>query len=132
MNKNMITIPDYSGENRDGQGRYKPGTSGNPEGRPKGSLSLVAILKEELGKIPEGEKEDYAHLLINKAIDKAVTDGDTSTIRDLINRIDGIPRQSIGLYGGEDNEPMIIKIINYGKDCPLGQVAEGDNTNDMA
>jgi hypothetical protein len=28
--------------------RYKPGTSGNPNGRPKGSLNLIAALQREL------------------------------------------------------------------------------------
>ena len=68
----------------------------NREGRPLGSFSLVTLLKNKLQEIPEGmEKESYAHLLVKKAIKKAVGDGDINMIKDMFNRVDGMPTQPL-------------------------------------
>lgn len=116
LSKKQEKYPDISGENRDKKGRFVPGVSGNPNGRPEGTLSLVAILKEELEKIPGGKKEEYARIFIRKYIDKAMIEGDASIMRDMINRIDGIPHQNSGLEGKNGlPEPIIVNIIDYGE-----------------
>ena len=39
-------MPDVTGDNREANGQFKPGVSGNPIGRPKGSQSIPDILRK--------------------------------------------------------------------------------------
>ena len=73
---------------------FKKGQSGNPKGRPKGSFSLVSMLKRELQKCPEGQdKRTYAKLVIKRYLKEVIGEGDSSLLRDIFNRIDGMPSQ---------------------------------------
>jgi len=109
-------LPNEQGDNKEKIGnknppkefQWKPGQSGNPKGRPK--FSLVSILKELLQEVPEGKKEMKAKVLMREAIEKAM-EGDTFMLRDIINRIDGMPRQGIDLGLGEEIDGIEVKII---------------------
>jgi hypothetical protein len=68
----------------------------NRSGRPMG-FSIVAHLKEKLQEIPEGQKETYATLITKKYLHKALVEGDAKILRDLINRVDGLPSQIIDM-----------------------------------
>lgn len=59
--------------------RFKPGQSGNPRGRPKGSRNRVTKLMEELF---EGEAEEIARVVIEKA-----KNGDTTCLRLVVERL---------------------------------------------
>ena len=85
--------------------QWKKGQSGNPKGRPKGSLSLTAILKEKLEKIPKGEKLAYKDLFIEKLLDKALVDGDFQSLKIIMNYVDGMPLQKIG---GDKENPLVF------------------------
>lgn len=98
--------PDKTGENRseverNENGQFTPGNSGNPNGRPKGSISLVKILKDKLEQCPEGEdKETYAQKLVDRLVEIALNKFDKDSIRallDIIDRVDGKPMQSVAL-----------------------------------
>lgn len=84
--------------------------SPNPNGRPKG-FSIVAHLKEKLQEIPEGKKESYASLITKKYIDKALTEGDVTILKDLINRVDGLPKGDMG----QGEEGIVFTINLNGK-----------------
>lgn len=88
---------------------FKKGKSGNPSGRPLGSFSLVAMLKNKLQEhakdMGRDEKETYAHVLVEKVINLAIN-GDTALIKDLINRVDGMPQQK--LDHTSDGKPIAI------------------------
>ena len=46
---------------------FPKGVSGNPDGRPPGTFSLLTLLKQELQKVPEGQdKKTYADLIIKR------------------------------------------------------------------
>jgi len=102
MIKEVKKEPIQTGENRNKEGKFIKGKSGNPNGRPKGTLSLVSLLKEELQRItPESankkEKETYALALIRKTIKIALISEDTQMIKDIFNRVDGMPKQNLEL-----------------------------------
>jgi hypothetical protein len=63
--------------------KWKPGQSGNPSGRRKGSVSLAAALQKLLLKEPD-KLESIARTLVDSAIA-----GDVSAARLLFERLDG-------------------------------------------
>ena len=93
---------------RDENGRLLPGNTANPNGRPKGSFSLVEMIKRKLQEVPEGKDKTYAEYFIEQLMKKSVIEGDTSTMKDIINRVDGMPRQNIGVDGGAEGVPVSI------------------------
>lgn len=86
---------DGKGE-RDEQGRFLPGWKGGP-GRPK--FSLVAIIKDKLKEVPEGEDRTWAELFIEEYLKDVYSRKDGVAIRDLIDRFDGKARQHIETDG---------------------------------
>ena len=90
---------------RDDKGRFLPGTSGNPAGRPKGKLSLMAIIERKLEEIPKGETRSCAEKMIDVYLDVILKGGlpDGTAIRHLIEMFDGKPtqRNEIGGYAGD-------------------------------
>ena len=93
-------------------GRFLKGQSGNPKGRSIGSISIVAILKERLADVPDGGKHTFADELVAKILHKSLKDGDTHMIRDIINRVDGMPHQTTDLTSkGEKLEGIQLTIV---------------------
>lgn len=81
---------------------FKPGQSGNPKGRPKGRVSLTAIVREMLA-ANDGEK---AKAICAATVEKA-EDGDDKHLREIWNRVDGkVPDRIAGHDGG----PLIKEV----------------------
>ena len=88
---------------------------GNPGGgRPAGTLSVVQAIKKKLAQYIEEDaknrnltaeqKRTYLDLLVNKIMIKGIKEGDVSMIRDIINRVDGMPKQAT-----EHSGELVIK-----------------------
>lgn len=73
---------------------YKKGQSGNPGGRPKGSISMKTWLANKLASMTEEEREDFVEGL-NKI--------------DLFKMAEGNPDTHSKLSGDKDN-PLVIQI----------------------
>jgi len=75
---------------------FKPGQSGNPKGRPPGTISLTTLIKQELDKCPDGkDKKTYADLIVKRILTKAIRDGDPQMIKTVWAYIDGLPKADI-------------------------------------
>jgi hypothetical protein len=101
------------GVKRDESGRFLTGgKSPNPNGKPQGGVSVVDAIKRELDKVADfpnnKEKRTYLELLIDKIMKKAVLAGDVSMIKDIINRIDGMPKQPVEMSGSVDTRLEIL------------------------
>jgi len=96
-------------ETRDEQGRFLPGNPGGP-GRPKGKLSLMAIIERKLEEIPVGETRAFAEQLIEKYLTAIVKgeEPDGPAIRHLIEMFDGKPTQRNEI-GGYEGNPIRIE-----------------------
>lgn len=67
--------------------QFKPGETGNPRGRPKGSKSLKTMLTELLSsQDPDGE---WAKSVGGQLIRKAFRDGDIRALQEIIDRVEG-------------------------------------------
>jgi len=79
----------------------------NRNGRPKGSgLNLTSLLKEELEKIPKNGTKTYKKMFIQKLLHKALVEGDTQSLKLIINYTDGLPEAKLG----EQDHPLKIKV----------------------
>lgn len=103
-------------EDRDEKGRFLPGYAGGP-GRPPGSVSLLGILKKKLQERDPSDPDErtYADILIERYIMDALENGDGQAIRDMIDRTDGKPKQTIENNVREIENPiydMLRKVVH--------------------
>lgn len=92
MNPNPILPPPEK--------RFQKGVSGNPNGRPKGSLSFRSIIEAIAEDQNASEKERNKVLVVKRlfeiATSKTAKDADAlNAITEIIDRIDGKPKQTI-------------------------------------
>lgn len=121
--------PEGTGEIRNDKGQFVKGVSGNPEGRPKGSFSLVEMIKKKLKEIPEGKDKTYAEYFIEQLMKKSIIEGDVALIRDIIDRVDGKPTQRIGTPDGESFNLGVI-VLPEKKLCNEHSLSEGQDTSE--
>ena len=112
--------PDNAGYGRNDKGQWVKGVSGNPKGAPKGQrLSLVGLLRKKLEDVPEGQDQiSFAQAVIEVLVKKAIKDEDIQAIRDIVNRIDGMPKESVDLT----SEGAPVALLQFMK--------PGDNVDD--
>jgi len=79
---------------------WKPGQSGNPKGRTPKALTLTPRLIERLDEVCPGDKQGrtWGEVVIEATLVHAAK-GNTGALRELWNRIDGMPAQTIDLDG---------------------------------
>lgn len=83
---------------------FKPGESGNPDGREVGSKNFTSLVRDMLDQIADGKGEDgkpftstYKQLLVKRILEKAINKGDVRMIEIVWNYLDGKPRGNIDL-----------------------------------
>jgi hypothetical protein len=96
--------------------QFQKGQSGNPAGRPVGSLSIVSELKKRLEEVPEGQEKTYLQQFIDGIMEKTIDDKDVNMMRDVINRVDGMPTQKI------DSKVEIIDGLNEEQKAKLDKI----------
>lgn len=93
--------------------QFKPGESGNPKGKPKGTRSLSTILKEMLDEdieVIEGSsktKKKFADVIVRQLMQKA-NKGDIKAIQEIWDRMEGKAKQTIDQSNTGD---VTIKVI---------------------
>jgi len=86
---------------RDEKGHFKPGWAGGP-GRPV--FSLVSIIRAKLQSVPEGEKRTFAEAMIDEYLAKVRAGADGIAVRDIIDRFDGKPKQTVRVENEREGE----------------------------
>ena len=80
----------------------------NRKGRIDGGVSITTEIKRKLAEFSDvEEKKTHLQLLIQKIMDKALKEGDTVTIKQIWNYVDGLPKQSLDVKG-----ELVIPILN--------------------
>ena len=93
--------PESTGIKRDEFGRFPKGVSGNPAGRPEGSISLLNDVKRSLLKLAKEKPEEYKALIDDYWEDKEKR-------KFLMEMIDGKPKQQTDLTSDGDKIQFII------------------------
>jgi hypothetical protein len=76
--------------------KFPPGTSGNPSGRPR-LTKLTEALRQQLAEIsPDADEQTIAEQIAETLIKLALS-GDVAAIKEIGNRTEGLPKQSIDL-----------------------------------
>ena len=90
---------------------FKPGESGNPNGRPKGKIGIKSLIEkvwnEEL-KDDNGDPYIRGLLSIKAMMDKAEA-GDVQAFKVLAERMEGMPNQTVDLNAQVVEMPTIKK-----------------------
>lgn len=81
--------------------QFKPGESGNPAGRPPGSLSLIGLLKKRLADLDPENKRTYAELFIDNIVQDAM-DLDGPSRKLVMQYIEGMPKQQMLIDTNKD------------------------------
>ena len=124
MKRDKVSKPEITGQIQGDDTRFKPGQSGNPSGKPKGSLNRVTLAIQSL---LDGEGEE----LTRKAIELA-KDGDLTALRLCLERICP-PRKSRPIAidlpdvktceGVSQAQPIVVQAVGEGELTPdEGQV----------
>lgn len=96
---------------RDESGRWVPGHPPNSPGRPKGSgLSLTSMLRRKIQEVPIGQVKSFAEQLIENLLESAIVQKDPQNVKLIMQYLEGMPRQNIGLDGGTDGSPIIVAV----------------------
>lgn len=88
-------MADETGENRNSDGTFKPGVSGNPAGRPPGTYSIVGELRRKLEEVPKGQVKSYGEQIVDTMLKKAIVDEDAKILTAVMEHMDGAPKQSV-------------------------------------
>ena len=83
---------------------FQPGQSGNPAGKPPGTVSLRTELRKQLSGMPEGQRRTFAELLVTSALADAIM-GDARARKLVFEYIEGRPEQPISMH---DLPPLIL------------------------
>jgi len=94
---------------------FQKGQSGNPSGRPKGSLNFTSAIKRQLGKEIEfiekstgnKVKKKMIDILAEKLVEKARV-GDMRAMEYVGNRVDGKPKETLDLEGNITGRVVLL------------------------
>jgi len=73
---------------------FKKGESGNPAGRPPGSVSITTAIKIKLLELTKDQKRTYLDVLIERILTKAIADVDPQIIKQIWSYLDGPPGEN--------------------------------------
>lgn len=92
--------------------RFKPGQSGNPKGRPKGTKHFSTVVDEFIKKEKQRTGKTTSEVweeLIGKQFSEA-NKGNFQFFKDLMDRYYGKPKESVEVTGDAENPIRIIKV----------------------
>ncbi len=112
---------------------WKPGQSGNPNGRTRKDLTLTTLLKEELQKICPGDKQGrtWRQVLVLAWLTGSLKN--PMLLAHLLDRVEGKVAQPIsGEYGGPVQVHATIQVVSDAAKAQLADVLAGKGTEGKA
>ena len=89
---------------RSPEGKFLPGVSGNPAGKPPGAKSFTTKLRDALVMLSQAKDKDgtymsYEAALVKTMLKKAIVDENVDMIKYIVDRLDGKPIQPMDHSG---------------------------------
>lgn len=90
-------------------GQLLPGSTANPHGRPKGTVSITAAIKAKLEELyvdpdlPLAEKKTHLEKVIEAIFHNALKGRDARTLKDIWSYIDGLPKGTMAIEADKDS-----------------------------
>lgn len=100
---------------------FKPGQSGNPAGRPPGSLSLLGLLKKRLAEINPENGRTYAEQFMDNIIQDAM-DLDGPSRKLVMQYIEGMPKQQMII---DTNKDSVGELTEFFRNVAKGESIQG-------
>lgn len=86
---------------------FKPGETGNPNGRPKKEWTWAGLIEDAMEE--QDETGQPYKKIIAKKLRTLAKAGDLGAIKEIFNRMDGMPTQAVDhTSGGEKLEGLIV------------------------
>lgn len=101
-------------EIRDEKGRFIKGVSGNPNGKPPGTLSLKTKLVAALERYSKEQGKTLAEVFADIGVERALK-GDHNFWKTIISYVDGMPKEKVEHSGKIENilsESQINELLN--------------------
>lgn len=115
---------------RDENGHFLPGHSIQSPGRPKGSVSIVEKLKRKLEEVPQGEKKQYADLLVEQWVKEALEKEDFNALKEIVRYIDGMPKATSDIditSLGDKINSVNVAIVDHDGDDQSDEAVQVDS-----
>lgn len=101
-----------------GNPNWKPGVSGNPGGKPKGTVQIRTLLQHRLLKAVSREDREKAGKKIVNELVRLACQGDITAIKEVFDRLEGKAKQSTEHTG-------TLRLVNFEASVPpLGDVTD--------
>lgn len=95
-------------QERNPDGTFPKGVSGNPAGKPKGTRHMTTKIVEAITAVSEGSIDSEDREIV-KALVRKAKDGDIQAIKIIFNYVDGMPIQGIE-HTGAGGEPLSLTV----------------------
>jgi len=113
---------------RDSNGRFMPGISGNAAGRPPKESCFKDILDKVIEEIPTGSQKTHFEIVARKMVELA-TAGDMSAIREVMDRALGKPGIWADLHLSNDPPEHVQMILESFRNIREGYQDENSGSD---
>jgi hypothetical protein len=86
---------------------FQPGQSGNPNGRPPGTYSLVTILKKKLAEAVKKGGKQAGEELVELWLEKAKKEKNFDALKEIVRYVEGRPKQTTDITSGGKPIPLL-------------------------
>lgn len=113
----MSEVPSEQESNRNPDGTFKPGASGNPGGRPKGR-TIMQVLISRMEEIPIGQTKAYVEQIAEMLLEAMVVKKDVSAAKLAMEYTEIKPKQTLELDVNKENVDAMTEVLKLLSSSP--------------